>query len=548
MNPKLRIQNFKSLVDVTIDFNHLVFLFGPNGSGKSSLIKALRFLSENVFNGKKTLYADANYEFDEINLGSFKDIVSFNDESKDIVFTFSYKFPWNMITQFSNSFNTIDYENDEEKERYESKINNLLSKRDSIEFDFLSFVKEAYPETLHKFLSENDKEIDIEIEVVFNKKGTNKDLYSVKILDKSTNSSLQLLNDRLKINSNCSSFTRDRKSIAFKVDVFNNSEFSKHLNQIFKFPFLFPENPLCVDYNLNQINSMYELFREELNKHNILPSDKNVSKDDIQKQIGLYILLIKIFLLSQEVSNRFFKITHFPPIRKLPQQKYILKNNSFPGGSEKYFNSFLDIKELEEFQNYVSKNHDESEPNYEKFTTWHNVFSMLENLKLAKKVYKEIKNGIGSIFVENLNGSIINLVDASSGLIQILPIIVSIPDFNFIPSNFTWIIEQPELHLHPSVQANLAGAFIEYIQNAKKNDSNKYLILETHSEHMVRKLQVMVAKKSLLREKVIVYYFDKHKCIEMKIEENGFFSEPWPNGFFDDSFNLSMELLSFKRN
>jgi len=78
---KIRIKNFKNLEDVEIDVKPLTFLFGPNGSGKSSFIKAMMFLSKNLFplNTGKTIYKIS----DDVDLGSYKDIVTNNDVSKE---------------------------------------------------------------------------------------------------------------------------------------------------------------------------------------------------------------------------------------------------------------------------------------------------------------------------------------------------------------------------------------------------------------------------------------------------------------------------------
>ena len=83
---------------------------------------------------------------------------------------------------------------------------------------------------------------------------------------------------------------------------------------------------------------------------------------------------------------------------------------------------------------------------------------------------------------------------------------------------------------------------------------NRNFIIETHSEHIIRKVQVLIANGKLDKDRVAVYYFDKDEksgitsVRKMELEDNGFFKEPWPDGFFDDSFNLSMELLTAKRN
>lgn len=73
------------------------------------------------------------------------------------------------------------------------------------------------------------------------------------------------------------------------------------------------------------------------------------------------------------------------------------------------------------------------------------------------------------------------------------------------------------------------------------------IYVETHSEHVIKKLQVLIAKKQLSLDDISVLYFDnkngKTSIRKLEIEENGFFKEPWPDGFFDESIALGRELI-----
>ena len=151
------------------------------------------------------------------------------------------------------------------------------------------------------------------------------------------------------------------------------------------------------------------------------------------------------------------------------------------------------------------------------------------------------------------NGIESNLIDTGYGISQVLPIITQI-----IKSGFTDVednengcddrivcIEQPELHLHPAAQAKLASLF----ETATLNNPRLRLLIETHSEHLLRKLQVFIAdpNSNLTKDMVAVYYVDKDKdgvsyIREMKICEDGRFEKEWPSGFFDQAFQLSMQL------
>lgn len=104
------------------------------------------------------------------------------------------------------------------------------------------------------------------------------------------------------------------------------------------------------------------------------------------------------------------------------------------------------------------------------------------------------------------------------------------------------IIEQPEVHVHPYLQA----MFIETLFSLGKK--NKYII-ETHSPDIIRKLQVLIKNKKfdLKEDDVRIYYFRKPENIseitQHKINEYGKLTPPFPSGFYDSSVNLVKELF-----
>ena len=109
-------------------------------------------------------------------------------------------------------------------------------------------------------------------------------------------------------------------------------------------------------------------------------------------------------------------------------------------------------------------------------------------------------------------------------------------------------VEEPENHLHPKYQSLLADMFVEAYQKY-----NIHFIIETHSEYLIRKLQVLVADKEnkFTPNDVSLNYVDKDEngiSTNRKIEilEDGRLSEPFGPGFFDEATGLSMHLLKMK--
>ena len=109
-------------------------------------------------------------------------------------------------------------------------------------------------------------------------------------------------------------------------------------------------------------------------------------------------------------------------------------------------------------------------------------------------------------------------------------------------------VEEPEIHLHPKYQSLLADMFVEAYQKY-----NIHFIIETHSEYLIRKLQVMVADKgnALTPNDVSLNYVEKDEhgiSTNRKIDilEDGRLSEPFGPGFYDEADGLAMELMEYK--
>jgi predicted ATPase len=122
------------------------------------------------------------------------------------------------------------------------------------------------------------------------------------------------------------------------------------------------------------------------------------------------------------------------------------------------------------------------------------------------------------------------ITDVGFGVSQILPVLALC---FFVPEGSTVILEQPEIHLHPRVQAGLADALIEtaLVRNVQ-------IIVESHSEHLLMRLQRRVAEGRLSPDSLALYFVDhegsKSTLTPLDIDLWGAIQN-WPEDFFGDA-------------
>ncbi len=140
-----------------------------------------------------------------------------------------------------------------------------------------------------------------------------------------------------------------------------------------------------------------------------------------------------------------------------------------------------------------------------------------------------------------------NLPDVGFGVSQVLPIIVQL---HFAPEGSILLFEQPEIHLHPRAAAALADLFLEVAHRRKLQ-----LIIESHSEHLLRRLQRRIAEAEhpLAKPEHIGLHFCElrdgaSQMTEVKVNPHGEITN-WPKGFFGDALEdmTQMALAGVRR-
>jgi predicted ATPase len=168
-----------------------------------------------------------------------------------------------------------------------------------------------------------------------------------------------------------------------------------------------------------------------------------------------------------------------------------------------------------------------------------NINKRLFNFEIPYKlrvenVGNDITGDLVSIELEDLrSGARVTPVDVGFGIGQVLPIILEAE----VGVNNIICVEQPEIHLHPKLQAHMADLFIDSVN--KKNGNNQWII-ETHSEALMLRLQRRIRTGVISKELVSVLYVDVGedgaRVTRLPLDDDGDFMVHWPNGFFEERF------------
>lgn len=133
------------------------------------------------------------------------------------------------------------------------------------------------------------------------------------------------------------------------------------------------------------------------------------------------------------------------------------------------------------------------------------------------------------LMIEN-DGQASNLKDVGVGVSQVIPVIVAAL---FAKPGHIVIVEEPESHLHPLAQTKLAELFAQV-----SKERNVQFIVETHSEHLFRRMQTLIAKQQITPNDAAMYFVERDgKAARMRpLELDGFGTvKNWPPNFFGDS-------------
>jgi predicted ATPase len=512
----------------------ITILTGRNNSGKSSVIKALLILDD-YFNCQDQFFLN----FYDINF-------------------FKHK-----INGFDNA---INWNNSREVPHF-----SFILKRDKITIEF-EFIKDSDSTALLSNFKLNVEGLNVFI-----------------TLSKKENDEKNDLNYNLKFTENIIEYfnqTRNKDRLNSLLKIQNREKTTPNERTILKRRTIEDIENLS---NMNLDDYHKYTFDSEVHEIQIDYSELRTGSKTIAEVLGIYIINFDGIIKSEQKlideSSNYIKsgsenkIVIKKPAEKLLYSEFLyakFKNRNILNDS---FSLIYDLKNLMKIKvEHLSPNRTRQERLYIRNSSQTDIEKVLAEYSNTSRYANEFLSkwlkefGIGNkIHIENIEGVAykvkietndkkIDLVDMGFGTGQILTILLQITNAirslsktlsRKLNNNYYIIIEEPESNLHPQFQAKMAELIVSCLGYGIN------FILETHSEYLIGKLQVLIANQNsdfdkLKKEDVVIYYImdkieDKKIMKEIFINNDGSLTETFGEGFTDVTTSHLIELFKLNK-
>lgn len=527
----IRIQNLRSLVDTTaVDIKPLTVLLGKNSGGKSTFLRSFPLLRQS--SEQKTVN-DILWFGDYVDFGSFAESLNKSAAQRagrsEIAFRFELEQPidtYRFSPRMRRALDAADHNSFIQKYVFQLK---QITETDKIDAPLYSeYTVEA---------DGNIATLTVDQDLV------------IKRFTINSEDVLHLFQDSVLL--------RQKKLLpAMSLGGSGDDAFEKRL-----FDFLQKIVPPELEDEIHDIGgSVYygppnfiQAQLRELRRNDGWIAQVNEWKTDSDEilQIGRLLFAIDFENIFDNVNailtSTFSNVRYITPLRASAERYYRLQGLAVDEISPNGENLAMYLKSLSEAQADA----------FAKWTAEHMGFS----------VRVESHAGHVSIVIENSSdGSRVNLADVGFGYSQVIPIlaqmwqiqrsrkrIVSHLRRNTFQAPTFFLIEQPELHLHPKMQGKLAELLFRSSITARRLGIDLRIIIETHSETMIAKLGNLIAtspsisndsavsqnQSDFSKDDVGIYLFDQEtsglsstKILKSGFDQNGLLTN-WPYDFFD---------------
>lgn len=173
-------------------------------------------------------------------------------------------------------------------------------------------------------------------------------------------------------------------------------------------------------------------------------------------------------------------------------------------------------------------------------------FNEWMSTELGWTIATRLAGGHLSLSVDERGSRSYNLTDVGFGFSQLLPVVAQLWAMQHLRhrrrppyiQQLTFAIEQPELHLHPALQARLADILIRAMDSARRGGVGLTIVVETHSEAIVNRIGQRIASGELEPTAAAVVLFEpsgsdgRSQVRTATFDREGFLND-WPYGFFE---------------
>ena len=244
-------------------------------------------------------------------------------------------------------------------------------------------------------------------------------------------------------------------------------------------------------------------------------------------RIDTYISEYRISEYSSAAEQLFCDVHYLGPTRVDPRRNYPWQGEH-PKHIKHWGDQTVDALLSARVRKLKTLNRDSEVTIDDKISTW------LQKMELAHTFSLDWKSQGTENYEFRIqktpNSPPVTLVDMGYGLSQFLPVLVLC---YYASEGSTLILEQPGIHLHPKVQSQLADLLIEVV-----NERSLQILVESHSEHLLTRLQRRIAEKQIPEKNVALYFCrnnDGASTIEkLEVDEESGDIKNWPENFFGD--------------
>lgn len=470
---EVRIANFKAYGNTPSSFAlaPLTLLYGPNSAGKSSVFHSLNLVKQ-ISQSRSTAYRDVPFKGPIVDLGSYLSAVHKHDVRRDIEISIKIGDPSDY-----DKYACITLRIGTRKQ-----VTAILGVRYKLDG--------ADPNTYTK--------LDVEFELIDEEEASNRRRIS-KHSRKERRLEGQFIGRYY-----CRS-AKDAEALAQYIVKYAGKSGELTQAEIKAFP------------NLTQ-DLAKAIYRCEFHSDGMLIDGANFEGLDGDASFldfrRIRRMLSRLFDWGDIFRDILQSVSYLGPLRAMPQRIY-----THGGG---HGDSIADISMLDLFTR-------SPDSTLRRLNYWLERMDIPYTLGI-RSFGDDISGTLSSIILtDKVAGTSVTATDVGFGISQVLPVILAGSCSGLI------IVEQPEIHLHPKLQGELADFFIETC------DPQKQWFIETHSESLMLRIQRRIREGKIPPGFVSVLYVepgyeDGSKVRSLKLNKEGEFVDEWPGGFFEDKY------------